>query len=366
MSEGDDNRLPRPPATTTSAITGAEFLKEHAAEAVQGLRLYGTNHPRWFRNGEESITIGRAPHNMLVVTESSVSKEHALMIRKDGATWIEDRGSANGTFLDGDRLPKFPIVPGTIFQIGHVSLVAINEKLEETRARLQRYLGYGNEYQNGVDAALFAATRRSHVLLHEPPGGGVTGLAKLFHQAWRGDAWPFVSITNGTTSDEASQRELLRRAKMGTLVVSDAKWFTKATALRAALAKRSHGVRLVAVMKRGHGGEAVLGSDLRSKTVAIEVPSIAERKTLEASKVIDSIAAEVGSQIGSPTVGLSGDQAARLLAQTEHWKHNYDDAEHHVMTVALVAMLGNNEASVRLGYKSPGALSAWMLRHGYR
>lgn len=360
----EDTGLPRPPPTTTSAMTGAEFMKEHAAEAVQGLRVYGTNHPRWFRTGEQTITIGRAPSNMLVVSDNSVSREHAVMIRKGGETWIEDRDSDNGIWLDEKRLPNFRIVPGTIFQLGKVSLVAINDRLEELRARFQRYLGYDNAYQRRVDAALYAASRRSHVLLHEPPGGGVNGLTKLFHQAWRGDAWPLVSIEKGTTVDEASQRELLRRAKMGTLVVSDSKWLAKANVLRTALAERRHGVRLVAVMKRGIGGEGVLGSELRDKTVTIEVPSLSERMAVEVSKVIDSIAAEVGIRVGA-TTGLDDKDSKRLLLLAAKWKHNYDDAEHNVGTVALTRMIGQKNAWPRLGYESASGLSNWMTRHGF-
>jgi hypothetical protein len=362
MSQGEEEAGPlRPPPTTTAAMTGAELLRERAAEAVHGLRLYGTNHPRWFRNGETIVTIGRAPNNMLVVTDASVSKEHAQMLRKDGGTRIKDVGSANGTYLDDDRLDEFPIVPGAVFRLGKVHLVAINADLEELRLRLQRYLGYGSDYQIAVDDALFAITRRSHVVLYEPPGGGITGLAKLFH---RGDAWPYITIEQGTTSDEASQRELLRRAKMGTLVVSDHKWLAKASTLRTALAKRASTTRLVVVMKRGSGGESVLGPELRSKTVAIEVPAIAERGPIEVSKVIDSVAAEIGSRIGSPSAGLTANDYKQFLAQK--WKHNYDDVEHDVEAVALVGMVGNNEAAVRLGYKSAGALSEWMRRRGFR
>jgi hypothetical protein len=360
----ESNGLPQPPATSTAAMTGAEWLAARAALPVHGLRLYGTNHPRWFRGGEPAITMGRAPHNMLVIADESVSKEHAVMQRDGGATWIEDRNSANGTYVEDARQQRFQIAPGSIFRVGRVHMVAIDEALEDLRTRFQRYLGYGSEYQRAVDDALFASTRRSHALIYEPPGGGVTGLAKLFHEAGGGGAWPYLTIAEGTTSDEATQRELLKRAKMGTLVVSDPKWLAKAAILRAALAKRTHNVRLVAVMRRGAMSEMALGAELRSKVVAVEVPSLNERGPVEISKVVEAVAAEVGAQIGAPRAGLTREDGIQLLSQK--WKHNYDDVEHDVRTVALVRMLGNNEAAVRLGYKSAGALSEWMRRRGFR
>jgi pSer/pThr/pTyr-binding forkhead associated (FHA) protein len=50
------------------------------------------------------IEIGRAVDNDIVITSKRVSREHAC-IRKEGRKWLlEDRGSANGTFLNGERV----------------------------------------------------------------------------------------------------------------------------------------------------------------------------------------------------------------------------------------------------------------------
>jgi pSer/pThr/pTyr-binding forkhead associated (FHA) protein len=50
------------------------------------------------------IEIGRAIDNDIVVTSKRVSREHAC-IRRVGRKWLlEDRGSANGTYLNGERI----------------------------------------------------------------------------------------------------------------------------------------------------------------------------------------------------------------------------------------------------------------------
>ncbi len=50
------------------------------------------------------IEIGRAVDNDIVITSKRVSREHAC-IHKEGRKWVlEDRNSANGTFLNGDRI----------------------------------------------------------------------------------------------------------------------------------------------------------------------------------------------------------------------------------------------------------------------
>jgi hypothetical protein len=54
---------------------------------------------------QERLTIGRGSENDLVLTSKKVSREHA-QIRFDRGRWVvEDRGSFNGTFLNGTRLP---------------------------------------------------------------------------------------------------------------------------------------------------------------------------------------------------------------------------------------------------------------------
>ena len=51
------------------------------------------------------VTVGRAGNNDVILPHGSISKIHAIFHRH-GVSWlIEDRGSTNGTYLDGVRLP---------------------------------------------------------------------------------------------------------------------------------------------------------------------------------------------------------------------------------------------------------------------
>ncbi|CAM2890329.1 FHA domain-containing protein [Actinomyces slackii] len=48
-----------------------------------------------------SIIIGRSPSCTLVLDDSYASSRHARVFPKDGAWWLEDLGSTNGTTMDG-------------------------------------------------------------------------------------------------------------------------------------------------------------------------------------------------------------------------------------------------------------------------
>lgn len=52
----------------------------------------------------ESTTVGRAPGNDLVLATETVSSRHAVLEWRDGAWWLRDAGSTNGTAVDGRRI----------------------------------------------------------------------------------------------------------------------------------------------------------------------------------------------------------------------------------------------------------------------
>jgi len=71
--------------------------------------------------GKPFLTIGRTPDNDLVVSHPQVSSRHAVLIREGTNLFIEDRGSANGTFVRGQRVPpgrRVPVQHGEKIYIG--------------------------------------------------------------------------------------------------------------------------------------------------------------------------------------------------------------------------------------------------------
>jgi ABC transport system ATP-binding/permease protein len=55
--------------------------------------------------GQETKTIGRTADNDIQISHPQVSSRHALLHQADGGLFIEDKGSANGTFVRGQRIP---------------------------------------------------------------------------------------------------------------------------------------------------------------------------------------------------------------------------------------------------------------------
>jgi DNA-binding response OmpR family regulator len=72
----------------------------------------------------ETITIGRAVQNEVVITSKRVSREHARVRRDGWRVMLEDLGSTNGTFLNDERvLTPMALQDEDRIKIGDVVLV---------------------------------------------------------------------------------------------------------------------------------------------------------------------------------------------------------------------------------------------------
>jgi hypothetical protein len=70
------------------------------------------------------VTIGRAVDNDIVINDQSLSRFHAaISMTEAGAVLVADCGSANGTFVNGERIrTNGPLQPGDELRLGSVRL----------------------------------------------------------------------------------------------------------------------------------------------------------------------------------------------------------------------------------------------------
>jgi FHA domain len=67
----------------------------------------------------DELTVGRAAGCGVRVQDAFTSNIHARMFRRDGSLWLEDLGSTNGTWVNGERVgePK-RLSRGDLLQVG--------------------------------------------------------------------------------------------------------------------------------------------------------------------------------------------------------------------------------------------------------
>jgi hypothetical protein len=113
--EGDLRQNPqvRYSSSTGAPVNQTMFLVRPRAGADEGEDAYELEVPRfdWVAGGEthelhETITIGRFIDSVITVTDYTVSADHAWLLidNVEGAYFVVDRGSTNGTFINGSRL----------------------------------------------------------------------------------------------------------------------------------------------------------------------------------------------------------------------------------------------------------------------
>ncbi len=95
----------------TAAPRGDGALVVRTAGAHQGDRvdLVGSR-----------VTIGRLPSCDLTIDDSTVSREHAAVVRRADGWWVIDLGSTNGTRVNGRRAAEHPLTHGDRLELGDV------------------------------------------------------------------------------------------------------------------------------------------------------------------------------------------------------------------------------------------------------
>jgi len=72
---------------------------------------------------ENEVSIGRSPENGIVIDNPAVSHFHARVFNEEGRLMLEDFGSLNGTFVNGQRVKMVTLKAGDAVGIGKHTIV---------------------------------------------------------------------------------------------------------------------------------------------------------------------------------------------------------------------------------------------------
>src|SRR5262245_27450510 len=106
---------------------GAPVLEDIKAEGpALVVRSGGGRAGEHFLLEKEQTSVGRSPDCDVFLDDVTVSRRHALVVRRDGRFFIEDKGSLNGTFLNRRRIESGPLEDGDELQIGKYKLTFLS------------------------------------------------------------------------------------------------------------------------------------------------------------------------------------------------------------------------------------------------
>lgn len=103
--------------------TRAQALTPEEAGAGHYLEVGGADGARLLSLHEPMVYVGRSFTAGLRLDDHSVSRRHAILVRRGGRTKILDDRSLNGTFVNGRRVDEAELADGDVIVLGAVVLV---------------------------------------------------------------------------------------------------------------------------------------------------------------------------------------------------------------------------------------------------
>ncbi len=94
-----------------AAATGALVIRSGGGKTGQSFPLAG-----------ERLTIGRSPDAEIFLDDVTVSRDHAVLVRRSGAWYLDDSGSLNGTYVNRRRIESHKLTDGDELQVGKYKL----------------------------------------------------------------------------------------------------------------------------------------------------------------------------------------------------------------------------------------------------
>jgi hypothetical protein len=74
----------------------------------------------------DRMTIGRRPDSDIFLDDVTVSRDHALLVRRSGDYYLDDLGSLNGTYVNRRRIDSQRLEDGDEVQIGKYKLTFLS------------------------------------------------------------------------------------------------------------------------------------------------------------------------------------------------------------------------------------------------
>jgi two-component system, cell cycle response regulator len=141
--------------TRTSQAPGPPVDGQNAAYLVV---MAGSNVGEMYKLEKDAVVIGRGDKADLRLLDDGISRDHARVVKDRGQFVLEDLGSTNGTYRNGDRITRQALSEGDKILLGSTTILKFSyqDKLDEafqrqmsesamrdglTRAYNKRYFG---------------------------------------------------------------------------------------------------------------------------------------------------------------------------------------------------------------------------------
>ncbi len=113
---GDTGQLKPTDPQRVGAEGGALVIRAGGGRAGEGFNVSG-----------ERMTIGRSPEAEVFLDDVTVSRNHAMLVRRTDGLYVDDLGSLNGTYVNRHRIDSHRLVDGDELQVGKYKLTYLEQ-----------------------------------------------------------------------------------------------------------------------------------------------------------------------------------------------------------------------------------------------
>jgi hypothetical protein len=106
----------------TGELKPVDLERVTAEGATLVIRSGGGRAGETFAVSGERMRVGRSPDAEVFLDDVTVSRNHALLVRRRDGLYVDDLGSLNGTYVNRRRIESHKLVDGDELQVGKYKL----------------------------------------------------------------------------------------------------------------------------------------------------------------------------------------------------------------------------------------------------
>ena len=107
---------------TTGELRAVDVGDVAAEAGALVIRSGGNRTGQSFPLQGDRMVIGRSPQAEVFLDDVTVSRDHAVLVKRSGAWFLDDSGSLNGTYVNRRRVDSHKLQDGDELQIGKYKL----------------------------------------------------------------------------------------------------------------------------------------------------------------------------------------------------------------------------------------------------
>ncbi len=224
------------PAIPQRTVLGTRAATFDIASQEYHLVLINTNDAGKSYALGQSLKIGKAPDNDVIIDHPTVSRNHLIVRRQGDQFLVQDLGSTNGTFVDGAQIREGFLRAGALLEVGDVQMrfqpqVRALEVSPATNDRLGDLVGKSMAMRQIFSLIQRIASTDSTLLLIGETGCGKGAASRTVHKLSPRATGPFVVFDCASVSENLIESELFGHEKGS---------FTGAVAQRVGCLERSN------------------------------------------------------------------------------------------------------------------------------